>query len=167
MGYALPRPPEDHVRRDACLWLRENGLDGIAAQERYRALLVLENLPAISAWRDGLDETKRGRLNHPGAIWHAWRRATKAESQNVVLKATATKSHKGYGKAIYWPQDALQRAAAAIRDARSTDTLILARRALEAAIRNEMDLLALLPPVPMAVAMSALPRGADISGAEC
>jgi hypothetical protein len=40
-------------------WLRENGLADVAAQERYRAMLVLENLAAIETWRDGLDEARR------------------------------------------------------------------------------------------------------------
>jgi hypothetical protein len=33
-------------------WLKQHGLAEITAQERYRLLLILENLPAISAWRD-------------------------------------------------------------------------------------------------------------------
>jgi hypothetical protein len=40
-------------------WLRENGRADVAAQERYRAMLVLENLAAIETWRDGLDEARR------------------------------------------------------------------------------------------------------------
>jgi hypothetical protein len=83
-------------------WLREHDLDGITNQERYRALLVLENLPAISAWRDGLDEAKRMRLNHPNAVWQAWRRDTSVETQlrqRVVKTAAATP--RGYGCAVH------------------------------------------------------------------
>jgi hypothetical protein len=47
---------------------------------------------------------------------------------------------------VYWPQAHLQRAATAIRDARSNDTVVIAKRCLEAAIRNETDLVALLDP---------------------
>jgi hypothetical protein len=36
-------------------WLRDNGLDGISNQERYRVGRILENLPAISSYREGLD----------------------------------------------------------------------------------------------------------------
>jgi len=147
--------------------LTEHGL-GISVQERYR------NLPVISTWRDGLDEAQRGRLNHPGAVWHAWRRATTSAAtqprQRVVTKKATTT--RGYGRAVHWPSDALRRAAAAIRETRSNDCITQAKAALEAAIRNEVDLLALLPPMPSAnsapqraVAMSALPRGADIGGA--
>src|SRR5258707_12370380 len=55
-------------------WLRENGLDGITNQERYRALLCLENLEAIEVWHASLDDAQRRRLNHPGAIWAHWQR---------------------------------------------------------------------------------------------
>ena len=105
--------------------------------------------PAIEAWRATLDDAKKRTLNHPGgAVWHAWRRTTterpSQHRQNVVQGA---ESHKGggYGRAIHWPQTALKRAAEAIREARSGNCIVLARKALEAAIRNENDLLALLP----------------------
>jgi hypothetical protein len=66
--------------------------------------LILENLPAIERWRDGLEETQRRRLNHPNAIWAHWRRATKTEiaapTRRHVVKGLAA---KGHGKAIHWP----------------------------------------------------------------
>jgi hypothetical protein len=34
-------------------WLKEHGLDGVNNQERYRALLILENLAEIETWRAG------------------------------------------------------------------------------------------------------------------
>jgi hypothetical protein len=43
--------------------------------------------------------------------------------------------------------------------------MVLARKALEAAVRNEADLLAILDDVPMIAATSALPRRADIGDA--
>jgi hypothetical protein len=128
-------------------WLRDNGLGDVCAQERYRLLLILENLPAIEAWREGLDEAQRRRLNHPNAIWAHWRRATKPKQptapkrQHVVKGTTPHKS----GRPIHWDGDAIKRAANAIRESYSTDFYVLARRALEAAVRNENDLLALLP----------------------
>jgi hypothetical protein len=42
---------------------------------------------------------------------------------------------------------------------------VLARLALQAAIRSESDLIELLPPGP--AAMSALPRGSDVVSAAC
>jgi hypothetical protein len=57
--------------------------------------------------------------------------------------------------------DAIRRAASAIREVYSTD--VMARRALEAAVRNEDDLLELLP--PDTVTMSALPQRTDVVSA--
>jgi hypothetical protein len=132
-------------------WLRSNGLDGITNQERYRALLILENLSVIQNWRGGLDGALRRRLNHPNAVWFAWRRAIKPEQpasrrQNVP----STTKPRGNGRPIYWPQNILRRAAMALHDCRSQDTFTLAHVTLEAAVRNETDLLELLasdPPV--------------------
>jgi hypothetical protein len=125
------------------------------AQERYRALLCMENLPAIEACRPTLDDAKKRTLNHPGAVWHAWRGSTKAETprpssrqQVVVKRVTAAADAARQGRAIYWPQDAMRRAHQAMLDSRSQDLLTLARAALQAAIRNEGDLLALLPEQP-------------------
>src|SRR6516162_7420959 len=66
------------------------------------------------------------------------------------------------GKAIHWLQEPIRRAAAAMRESRSNDLLILARVALQAAIPSEDDPFALLkdtttppafpPPVELALA---------------
>lgn len=130
-------------------WLVDQGMHEINNQMRYRALLVLENLPAISAWREGLDDARRRRLNHPNTVWHAWRRDTTTNVDSTTggsstPRTAAAAPRCGYGRAVHWPSDALRRAAAAIREAHSSDVIILARKALEAAIRNEADLLALL-----------------------
>jgi len=165
-------------------WLMANGLDGVNNQERYRALLILENLTAISAWRAGLDEVKRRRLNHPSAIWAHWRRSTKPaepprQKQRVVEDASpgemvdrvhAAAEATRRGKPIYWSQAALRRAHEAMLGCGSNDLLVLARAALQGAIRCESDLLALLEPEPKSrqqrtVAMSALPPVTDIVGA--
>jgi intergrase/recombinase len=71
-------------------------------------------------------------------------RSTAVEPQHTVRQTA--KAKRGYGRSIYFPQDMVQRAAVAIRKAFSNDTLLLARVALEAAIRFESDLLDLLPP---------------------
>ena len=66
------------------------------------------------------------------------------------------------GRAIHWLQEPIRRAASAMRESRSNDLLILARVALQAAIRSEDDPFALLkdtttppafpPPVELALA---------------
>jgi hypothetical protein len=131
------------------LWLHEAGLDGISNQERYRALLVLENLPAITAWREGLPEEKRRRANHPNTIWRGFVQQRKGSdmSQASGHRAELPTRRKGTGgfRPIGVPQDAIRRAALAMREHWSNDTMQLARVALQAAIRNELDVLELLP----------------------
>jgi hypothetical protein len=142
-------------------WLVDHLLDDVPAQERYRALLILENLDAISTWRNVLDEGRRRRLNHPNAVWHAWKRATKPATAARKYVRSA-KSHR-HGRPIYFSQDAIRRGAMALRECGSSDIFRLARVALEAAIRSEADLVELLD--PHAVAMSALPRRTDVVSA--
>jgi hypothetical protein len=146
------RPLGSKYNRLFGAWLRSNGFDTISTQERYRIVLCIENLTTIEEWRKTLDNAKKRTLNHPGAVWHAWRGSIKAETprpaqrQQVVFKrVTAATDAARQGRAIYWPQDAMRRAHQAMLDSRSHDLLILARAALQAAIRNEGDLLALLP----------------------
>jgi hypothetical protein len=129
------------------VWLRENGLADIVAQERYRLFLILQNLAEIEAWRAGLSDAQRRRLNHPNAVWSHWRKHKTdddrgaPEARNRVKAATA--SHK-HGKPVYFSQDVVRRAAMALRECGSNDIFKLARVMLEAAIRNEHDLVDLL-----------------------
>jgi len=122
-------------------WLRENGLSDITAQERYRLLLILENLTAIGTWRASLDDAKRRQLNHPNAIWSHWVRSTKPAApprrQDVVLDSSAQQIMQRLAvtaRAIYWPQNSVRRAFEAMVKSKSSDLLTLARLALEAAI---------------------------------
>jgi hypothetical protein len=83
-----------------------------------------------------------------GAIWTRWRRSTKTEITAPTRQSVKGATAKGNGHAIHWNGDAIKRAAIAIRESYSTDFYVMARRALEAAARNEADLLKLLPPDP-------------------
>jgi hypothetical protein len=127
-------------------WLRSADLDGINNQERYRALLILENLPAIERWRAGLDDAQRRRLNHPNAIWAHWRRSTRAETAAPTRQCVRGAKPHRTGKPIFWPQDTLRRAAEALRGCPSNDIFTMARVVLESAIRSEGDLFELLQP---------------------
>jgi hypothetical protein len=141
-------------------WLREHGLDEIDNQQRYRAILCLENEIAIEKWRATLTDKQRGRWNHPGAVWAHWKRSTKA---GAAPRREAVKSaRKGCGKAIHWPGDALRRAAIAIREARTNDVIMMAKAALQAAIRDETDLLMLLPEKPMPPRSRPMPAAVDL-----
>jgi hypothetical protein len=105
--------------------------------------------------RAGLDDAKRHKLNHPGAVWSHWRRAkTYADRSAPAVRnfvKAAMPSHKN-GRPVHWPQHCLRRAHQAMLGSRSTDLLTLARVALQAAIRSQDDLLELLngakPPHP-------------------
>jgi hypothetical protein len=83
--------------------------------------------------------------------------------QNRQHVGNDTKPHRAYWRPIHLPQEMLRRAAAAIRESRSNDCVVLAKAALQAAIRNESDLGELL--APGAGAMSALIQKADIVSA--
>jgi hypothetical protein len=147
-------------------WLRDNGLDGNVAQERYRLLLILENLTAIEAWRADLTEAKRRKLNHPNSIWHIWRRATSppsgphpegdAKNQKPISRSSPLAA--GHGPA---------RRHGAMREHWSNDTLALARICLMAALPHEgcfADLLPAEPPPPKpAPCQSAAPAALELS----
>jgi hypothetical protein len=51
-------------------------------------------------------------------------------------------------RAVRWSQDSIRRAAEAIKENYSTDFIVLATRALRAAVRTEKDLLELLDDRP-------------------
>jgi hypothetical protein len=127
-------------------WLRENGLDDVVAQELYRLFLILEDLTEIEAWRAGLDDAQRRRLNHPNAIWAHWRRQTddgkRAAPAPRFVKGSVP-SHRN-GRPVYWPQDVLRRVAMALRETRNNDIFVVGRAVLEAAIPSENVLINLL-----------------------
>jgi hypothetical protein len=66
------------------------------------------------------------------ARWHSWQRATKA-----ALVDDTSKNDPASGKPVFWPQQHLRRAHEAMLKSRSTDLLVLARIALQAASRPE------------------------------
>src|SRR6516162_6323648 len=89
----------------------------------------------------------RRQLNHPAAIWTHWRGAQPADcgrAARLHVVSNGGARPQRAGKAIHWPQEPIRRAASAMRESRSNDLLILARVALQAAIRSEDDLFALL-----------------------
>jgi hypothetical protein len=125
-------------------WLRGHGLDGVSNQERYRLLLILENLPAISAWRDGLDDAKRRRLNHPNGVWFAWHRAIgQAPARMPVINLTRPRRHRAIDKPR-WPQSVIREAARGIRETHGNDLIVIALGALNAAFPTIDALIALI-----------------------
>jgi hypothetical protein len=129
-------------------WLKQHSLDDVGTQERYRALLILENLAEIETWRAGLDEAKRRAWNHPNSVWSHFRRR-KQETDRAApacknfVKASM-QSHKNGARPLYWPQHCVRAAHEAMLKSRSHDLLVLARVALEAAIPSADVLIDLL-----------------------
>jgi hypothetical protein len=80
----------------------------------------LEHPTEVGTWRAGLNEGKPRTLNHPAAIWSHWRRSLKPATPACQYIRGAKASHKN-GKPVYWPGDAIRRAASAIREVYSTD----------------------------------------------
>jgi hypothetical protein len=140
------------------VWKRDRGFSDITPQETYRALQVLEHISEIQQWRDSLPEAQRLRMNSPSACYFAWRRAIKpatSQRRHIEQRVVAAGEAARRGRPVYWPGEFLKRAHRAVLDSRSTDLLTICRLALEAAIRSESDLLALLPEPPTAVRRSA------------
>jgi hypothetical protein len=81
-----------------------------------------------------LAEVKQRHLNHPGAVWHAWRRAVKPPAPRRQQARAAQPKASGYGRPIYFGQDEIRRGAAAMRESMSSDWHRLARICLEAAL---------------------------------
>jgi hypothetical protein len=127
-------------------FLRDNGFSDTSNQERYAILKILEHLPAVTAWRDGLPEAQRRRHNHP-SLWNTYRNASKAATDTPARPYVRSKSHRP-GRPVYFSQDMLRRAAMAIAECGSPDIFRLARVCLEAAIRSENDIAALLETKP-------------------
>jgi hypothetical protein len=131
-------------------FLREAGLASVDAPERYKIIKVVENLAAVEQWRGCLSPAARRRCNHPSTLWTGWRRATNREKpapRRQQIRASGPLEPPKLGRParpIFWTQEHIRRAHAAMLDSRSNDLMKLARVALEAAIRNENDLLALL-----------------------
>jgi hypothetical protein len=118
---------------------------------RAKCCTLADNLGPIEAWRETLAETERASQNNPEVVLRSWRRSTaaplrpqKAAPRHIVIGQNGGKG-KGH-RPICWPQDAIRRAADALREARSTDYLVQAKVALENAVRSHADLEALFEP---------------------
>jgi hypothetical protein len=115
--------------------------------------MFADNMVSIEAWRATLPEAKRAAQNHPEVCLKHWRRAMKP-AEAPRRRVTATKKNGGL-RPVSWPQDAIRRAAAALRECRSSDLFVVARRVLEAAVPSRADLIALLDDEPTRPAAKA------------
>ena len=122
-------------------------------RQRRSAIAHCWLLKTCTLWRPSATTSKGVgvSLTNPNAVWHAWRRA-RAEHD----KMTATDYHLAAGvtgrsrESATWhagvSQDAVRRAIEAMLVCQSSNLLVLARCALQAAARNEADLMAILEP---------------------
>lgn len=136
----------------AAQWLVEHGFADVCAQERSRIVKIVENLPAVEAWRATLPPEEQRKLNHP-SLW--FRFCASVDGRPMPRRyppnpgPRLNSAHLGnHNRPIFWPQDSLRRAHQAMLDCGSNDLLKLARVALEAAVRSEADLIALLDAHP-------------------
>ena len=126
----------------AARWLADNGFSDICAQERHRICRFIENLPAVEAWRDALPPEQRRRINHPShwTAFCAFKNGIARPQRHPRPDARPSTS----GRAIHWSQDVVRRCAMAMKESGSRDWYQLARIGLEAAIANDVELIALL-----------------------
>lgn len=121
-------------------FLRDNGLDGISGQDRWKIIQCLENEVTIEEWRASLDEKRRLQLNHPSAVWCHFSRAFRPNRQiESRPRKTTHKPHKG--KPVFWSQDILRRMVEAEIAANTNDRYIRMRAALDAAFPTRESLI--------------------------
>lgn len=131
-------------------WLTANGMHGVNANERYKIFSILENLDAVQRWLDGIGDAERRRMQHPSTIWAGYRRHLAPRSRCYTCPPRpSTKLVDGrYHRQIKFDQAMIRRAGDAMRQSWSNDCYRLAAIALIAAIRDERDILELLPDPP-------------------
>ncbi|WP_316228790.1 hypothetical protein [Bradyrhizobium sp. SZCCHNGR1005] len=139
-----PRGPNYSLQMNG--WLSDHGLGDISRMDQFYAMQMAEHAEAIAGWRDALPENKRRRFTTPHGIINGWQRSLQLPSpkvRNIVQKPRP--AWKAKGAPIGFPGDMIQRAALAMRESWCNDVVVLARLALQAAVRSEHDLIELLP----------------------
>ena len=82
-------------------WLKREHLGDIDQGDRSRLLELMDNLPAISEWRETLTQTERLRLNHPSSVLRKWQKATQRPEPRTNAQSQRTR-----GRARVANQDA-------------------------------------------------------------
>jgi hypothetical protein len=133
-------------------WLDANEFREMPFGIRSSCCVLADNIDAIQSWRATLPASEQASQNHPQVIMRRYRRATEAEvsqiRRHVVTKVTAKATKRAPCTTVRWPQAAIKRAGDAMRQSWSNDCYRLATIALQAAIRDERDILELLPADP-------------------
>ena len=64
-------------------WQLNNRLN-LRPPERAALLTVMENLPAVEAWRATLNPLRRARMSHPTTVLHNHREAIRPPLEHVI-----------------------------------------------------------------------------------
>lgn len=154
---------QKHMRK----FLDTNDMADLDSHERYGAILVVEHLGEIEAYRATLTEAERLRCCHVNTVLKHWRAGSVPRPQGPQPKQPHIASRpchdpidsSGYGRPIDWPRaEHIRRAAQAVGETYgSRDTYKIATAALRAALRHEDDVLELLKPEKAAVKTAPVP----------
>jgi hypothetical protein len=129
-------------------WLDQNGFSSMPYGTRAACCKLADNMVGIEAWRASLPKAAQETQNHPEVIIRNWRKAMRPEQPSVPVLRHHVKSDRPQpakgSRQVFWPQDAVKRAADGLRQCRSHDLYTMARAALEGAVRGRDDLLELL-----------------------
>jgi hypothetical protein len=71
-------------------WLADNGFADIDKGTRSRFADIMENRPAIEAWRARMASNERQRTNHPNSIWRKWQADRKTPAGKGEKSSTTT-----------------------------------------------------------------------------
>jgi hypothetical protein len=89
MRLAHVNEPTGHRYKESFgTWLKKFGFADLDKSDRSRLFVVMDNLPAIEAWRATLTTTERTKLNHPSTVLRKWQAATKIPSADKAKKPT-------------------------------------------------------------------------------
>jgi vacuolar-type H+-ATPase subunit I/STV1 len=81
-GVTTNVPRGTGYKREFGKWLAEYKFDDIDKGDRSRLFAVMENLPAIEAWRKTLTQTERLKLNHPSTVLRKWKKETQIDPED-------------------------------------------------------------------------------------
>jgi hypothetical protein len=73
------QPIGSHYNSKFGRWLARHHFDNIDKGDRRRLIEVIENRPAIEAWRETLTQTVRLRLSHPSSVLQKWKAGTEGK----------------------------------------------------------------------------------------
>ncbi|WP_315806573.1 MULTISPECIES: hypothetical protein [unclassified Bradyrhizobium] len=132
-----------HHMRD---WLRENSMSDLDHHERYGAIMVVEHLGEIEAYRATLSEAERMRCNHVNTVLKHWRAGSAPQPQGPKrLQPAPPDDDDGLDDYFPWPDEARRRVMLALRASAGQPLAAQADAVLTAAIRSWRDYRALKP----------------------